>query len=104
MLNVVVTTRLSDLSRIFRAHKVKSAYAFGSVCSDRFTDTSDVDMMVSFKDQLIPIEEYADNYFDLVYKLEELLGREVDLITERALKNPFFVKSVNETKTVIFND
>jgi len=104
MLQPLASDRLSDLSRVFRDHKVKSAYVFGSVCSNRFSETSDVDFVISFKDQLIPLEDCADNYFDLLYKLEALLGREVDRISERTLKNPNLGAAVNKTKTVILND
>jgi predicted nucleotidyltransferase len=103
MLQTLVSDRLTDLSQVFRDHKVKSAYVFGSVCSNRFSETSDVDFVISFKDQLIPLEDYADNYFDLLYKLEALLGRDVDLITERTLKNPILVAAIGETRIPIFH-
>ena len=46
--------------------------------------------------------EYGDNYFSLVTALEQLFHRHVDLITEITLRNPYFIQSVNKTKTPIY--
>jgi predicted nucleotidyltransferase len=65
-----------------------------------FTDESDVDFLVRFK--AIDLLKYADNYFDLKFSLEALLNRPVDLLEEQALKNPYFLKTLNETKQLIY--
>lgn len=81
--------------------RVKSLYVFGSAVSNNFTTESDVDFLISFKDD-ISTEEYTNSYFELHYKLREILNRNIDLITEKALSNPFFIKSINETKELIY--
>jgi hypothetical protein len=45
---------------------------------------------------------YTDLYFNLKYKLEDLLKRHVDLIEERAIKNPFFRQQLENTKVKIY--
>lgn len=75
-------------------------YVFGSVCTDKFNDTSDIDILISFKD--ISIEKYTDNYFDLHYRLEKLFNRKIDLLTENSLSNPYFIASVEETKQLLY--
>ena len=75
-------------------------YVFGSACTDRFTNDSDIDILVSFLD--ISIEKYTDNYFDLHYKLQDLLGRKIDLITENSLTNPYFIETIEETKQLLY--
>ena len=81
-------------------HNVKALFAFGSVTTNEFKDESDVDFLVSFKP--MEIEDYADNYFNLVERFEDLLKRPVDLITENSLKNPYFIESINKTKSKIY--
>ena len=76
-------------------------YAFGSVVSGRFRDDSDIDFLISFNDDL-SIEQYTDNYFSLQYKLRNLFNRNIDLVTERTLSNPYFIESINETKHLIY--
>lgn len=46
--------------------------------------------------------EYSDNYFNLLFRLRDFLGREVDLISETSLKNPYLIRSVNRTKQIIY--
>ena len=48
------------------------------------------------------IEEYAGNYFDFIEKIEFLLGRKIDLVTAKYLKNRIFIKRLNETKQMLF--
>jgi len=61
---------------------------FGSAVTDRFDpETSDIDFLVSF---LPGRENLYDDYFGLKFELERIAGRAVDLVMERALKNPFF--------------
>jgi uncharacterized protein len=95
---------LPKIRELLKSYKVKRAFAFGSVCTDRFNEKSDIDILLSFDDDHIAIENYADNYFDLTYKLEELLGREVDLVTERTIKDPNFIRVMERTKTDLLND
>ena len=81
-------------------HNVNSLFAFGSVCTDKFNDTSDIDLLISFN----PMDygDYADSYFNLVDKFEDLFHRHVDLVTDKSLSNPYFIDSINETKTLLY--
>lgn len=97
----ILEKRKNDLKSICKALKIKRLYAFGSVVSDRFNKKSDLDFLISFSDNLT-VEEYTNNYFSLHYKLRELFNREIDIVTERTLSNPFFIEGVNESKVLIY--
>lgn len=88
------------IARLCATHKVKSLFAFGSVLTDRFSAGSDVDLLVNFVG--VELEEYADNYFDLKFSLQDLLQHPVDLLEEQALTNPYFRQAVNEGKQLIY--
>lgn len=91
--------------KIFNACKefhVEKLYTIGSVNNDDFNEESDVDLIVSFNMKNLSLEEYADNYFSMQSKLEEILDREVDLITERSIKNPYFLQEVLNTRVLLF--
>ena len=81
-------------------HKVRRLYAFGSVLTPRFTEESDVDFLVDFKTD--EIYDYLTNYFELKYALEDALGREVDLVEEKAVRNPIFKRNIERTKSAIY--
>jgi predicted nucleotidyltransferase len=81
-------------------YKVKSLFAFGSVLTDRFKIDSDVDLLVDFMD--VDLYDYADNYFNLKTSLENVFHREVDLLEDKAINNPYLRKSIDASKHLIF--
>jgi predicted nucleotidyltransferase len=96
----IITNNADKIREACDRHHVQSLFAFGSVCTDKFNDASDIDFLVAFK-PLNPAD-YADNYFQIAELLERILLRPVDLITDKSLKNPYFIRSINQTKTLIY--
>ncbi len=90
----------SEITKLCKSHKVNSLYAFGSVLTNDFDEESDIDLIVDF--QQIPIENYADNYFDFKFSLQEILKRPIDLLEEKAIKNPYFLNNINRSKQLIY--
>lgn len=91
---------LPKIIALCQKHKVKKLFAFGSVLTNRFTDKSDIDLVVDFDN--VPLENYADNYFDLKYALENLFSREVDLLEDKAIRNPYLKENVDTTKIQLY--
>ena len=89
-----------DIIELCKTHKVKSLYAFGSVLSDKFNNESDVDLIVDF--QQLDVLDYGDNYYDLKFSLENILNRNIDLLEQKALKNPYFINTLNLNKKLIY--
>jgi len=96
----LIENKLDELKIICETYDVKTLYAFGSACTDNFNESSDIDILESFKD--ISIEKYTDNYFELHYKLAKLFDRKIDLLTENSLSNPYFIESIEETKELLY--
>ena len=90
----------ADITKLCKTHNVKSLYAFGSVVTDKFNMESDIDLIVEF--QQLDVLDYVDNYYDLKFSLEILLKREIDLIEEKAIKNPYFRKTINQNKQLLY--
>lgn len=90
----------NQINTLCNSYKVKHLFAFGSVLTGRFKETSDIDLLVDI-DSVDPFE-YAENYFDLKFKLEALLNRSIDLLEERALKNPYLIEQINQSKKLIY--
>ena len=93
-------TYTPEISKLCENHRVKSLYAFGSVLTDNFNKDSDIDLIVDFAN--IPLEDYADNYFDLKFSLQDIFERPIDLLEEKAIKNPYFRQSVNQKRQLIY--
>ncbi len=99
-MNKILTDKLNVLNDICKRYHVNKLYAFGSVCTDKFSKDSDIDFLVSFE----PMDygDYADNYFKLCDILEELFERKVDLVTDKSLSNPYFIRTIDKTKTILY--
>jgi predicted nucleotidyltransferase len=93
-------TYTTDIIKLCKTHKVKSLYAFGSVLTEDFNKESDIDLIVDFSN--IAVEDYADNYFDFKFSLQDILKRPVDLLEEKAIKNPYFRQSVNQQRQLVY--
>jgi len=96
----LVQNNLKSIQHILHKHKVKRAFVFGSVCTENFNDHSDIDMIVAFQKRYF--DNYVDNYLSLEAELSKLLQREVDIVAEETIQNPYFIQSVNKTKTPIY--
>ena len=77
-------------------YHVKSLYLVGSATREsRFTDESDLDFLYQFRKEDIDLDDYADNFFDLMFYLQELLKRKVDLVAEEKMWNIYFIESMS---------
>jgi uncharacterized protein len=93
-------SKQEEISKVCKQNRVKSLFAFGSVTRDDFNENSDIDLVVDF-DETDPFT-YADLYFNLKEKLENILKRQVDLIEERGLRNRIFKSHLDQTKVKLY--
>lgn len=93
----LVEQHLPEIKKLMHQYEVERAYLFGSAAKGTMTETSDVDFIISFPDNM-HFTTYADNYFELAEKLEQLLKRNVDLVTENTIKNPYLLQVINQSK------
>lgn len=92
---------LPELAELCRTHRVRMLWVFGSAATDEFDPQhSDYDFAVEF----LPGHRSGldDVYFKLHAALELLLGRRVDLVEYAAIRNPYMLESVNQTKVPVY--
>ena len=75
-------------------------YLFGSILTDKFNDTSDIDMLIQFSQ--VELLEYFDNYMDLKENLEKIFNRRVDLLENQAIRNPIFRQVLDREKRLFY--
>ena len=100
MVAQLLQDKLPEVIQTLKKHRVAKAYAFGSVCTNRFNDTSDVDLLVDFNSE--ETKGYAENFWELEEKLKSILKRKVDLLAVHTLQNPYFIEEVEETKILLY--
>jgi predicted nucleotidyltransferase len=97
----VLTDKLAAVSRLCRQYHVQRLELFGSATSAAFDPArSDLDFLVEFE-PAGPVE-HAERYFGLLAALQDLLGRNVDLVEVRAIRNPYFLQAVQSSRTLIY--
>lgn len=96
----ILKEHINQIKQFCRENKVKTLFAFGSVITDHFKKDSDIDLIVDI-DSTDPME-YADYYFNLKNQLRQIFQREIDLLEQRAIKNPFLKKQINDTKVLVY--
>lgn len=80
-----------------RSYGVEQAYVFGSAASGTMSADSDVDFLIRFHADM-DFETYGNNYFNLLYALQDLLQKDVELVAEETLSNPYLIESINRNK------
>jgi predicted nucleotidyltransferase len=90
---------LDAISDLCRRWKVTELSLFGSVLRDDFRPDSDIDVLVTFA------TDSPWSLLDLVTMrehLRQILGREVHLVEQEGLRNPFRRQAILSHREVIF--
>ncbi|MBA7589031.1 hypothetical protein ES708_31104 [subsurface metagenome] len=69
---MILDSHIERIKELCKNHKVRNLFVFGSATGVRFSEQSDIDLIVDFNTS-DPLE-YAENYFSLKFSLEELLN------------------------------
>ena len=98
-----MNTKIDDKDQIFKRilseqaqlsfFGVKNIGLFGSFIRGDQTPDSDIDILIEFT----PEKHTFDNFMDVAFLLEKILGRKVDLVTPEALSphiGPHILKEV----------
>jgi uncharacterized protein len=99
-MNPIIENNKTAIDKLCKENKVNQLYVFGSVLTDKFNEKSDIDFIVDIENE-DPFE-YTDNYFNLQFGFENLFKREIDLLSLKSLKNPYFIKNVERTRKLIY--
>ena len=83
--------------------QLQSLYLFGSAAREKdFTAESDLDFIFRFKKDTDGYPTAGYDYFDLMFLLEEITGKKIDLVAEEKLTNKVFIAQVNKDKIKIY--
>ena len=99
----LIEQHLDAIRALCREYGVRRLDLFGSAATGAFDEaTSDLDFVATFADTRSP--GYADRYLAFAEGLEAIFGRPVDLVTERAIQNPYFREAVEATRQPVYDE
>lgn len=88
---------INTIKEYFKTKPIQTAWLFGSFSRGEETPDSDVDILVT----LIPGTRLGLGWFGMICDLENLIGRNVDLVMEEDLL-PFASESVHHDKILFY--
>lgn len=95
----ILASHQSELADLCKRFRVRRLDVFGSTARGEDREGSDVDFLVEFE----PMdEEYFGSYFGLLFGLQELFGKSVDLVVDKSIRNPYFRQSVERDRTPVY--
>jgi len=98
----LVEHNLDAIRALCREYGVVRLEVFGSAATGAFDpDTSDVDFLIDYAPDA-DLGPWLKRYFELQRRLQALLGRPVDLVMVGALRNPYFIRAVNESRRLLY--
>lgn len=97
----LIEEKLNDIISLCKKHHVKSISLFGSAAKGTMHDNSDIDFLVQFSND-IDVLDYADNYFLFLEKLENLIGKKIDLVSKKSLRNPILIDEIDSSKVDLY--
>jgi predicted nucleotidyltransferase len=99
----LIQQNLDEIRALARAYGVARLEVFGSACTTEFEpERSDIDFLVEYPPGY-DFGPWLGRLQDLEADLGKLLGRRVDLVTTTALRNRWFRREVEKTRTVIYD-
>ena len=72
----------------------------GRFLGESFDDDSDINFIIKCSEDIL-LCRFSDYYFIVLVGFEDLFKREIDLITERFLNSPYFIKELNDIKKIV---
>ena len=89
------------LADLCRKHRVRRLDVFGSAVREDFDEeASDVDFLVEFDD--MPHADRTDAYLGFLTAVEALLGRRIDLVEVSAVRNPYLLRGIEESRELVY--
>ncbi|MBI5541082.1 MAG: nucleotidyltransferase domain-containing protein [Bacteroidia bacterium] len=96
----LIESNIDKIRDLCKKHNVARLFVIGSVLTNRFKNDSDIDLVVDFNG--VELYDYADNYFELKFSLENIFKHKVDLLEDKAISNPYLRKSIDSSKQLVY--
>lgn len=101
-MNTIITEHIHELSSVCQKYEVNYLYVFGSVLTSKFNDESDLDFLVEFNEPKDPVV-FGLLLINFEKELANLFSKEVDVVVNRYVNNPFFQKKIDDTKILLYD-
>lgn len=97
----LIQRQLAAIGQVCAKHGIARLEVFGSAARavDFVEQSSDADFLVEF---LPATQPGLEEFFGAKAELEKLLGRTVDLVQTEAIRNPYLLASINQSRELVY--
>src|SRR5699024_5729424 len=96
----LIENKRDEIAALCRKYRIKRLDVFGSAATGAFDpETSDVDFLVDLGGYEPGV---SDRFLDFANALEQLLGHDVDLVTDDSIRNPYFKRAVDRSREPVY--
>ncbi len=97
----LVKDKIKEIGALCKQYGITKLELFGSAATGEFDEAkSDLDFLVEFERS--ESTNAFHQYFDFLFAVEKLFDRHVDLVHANCMKNPYFIESVNKSRTPVY--
>jgi predicted nucleotidyltransferase len=89
-----------DMPDVCKRYRIAHVDAYGSVARNEQSETSDIDLVIEFEEPRR--ESISKRYFGFLHELEDRYGTRIDVLTERSLRNPYLINSINRDRVRVY--
>lgn len=100
-MNPILKNNLNTINILCKNHKVSKLFVFGSVLNENYNCESDLDFLVDFQENLEPLEQ-GRLWWSLYDELRTVFQKEIDLVNQNKVKNPYFFQELQNTKELVY--
>ena len=91
----------AEIAELCRRHRVARLEIFGSGADGRFDSaTSDLDFLVAFESK--ESAGASDRYFGLLWGLEAMFRRPIDLLEAASVQNPYLQRGIDRARELLY--
>jgi len=99
----VIKNNLSEIIQTCNTMQVKYLYLFGSGARvTDYSENSDLDFLFEYIKTEAGLPVSGFDYFDLLWKLEKITGKKVDLVSDGRIRNKYLVQSILEDRIKLY--
>lgn len=101
MIQPSIAKHMNAMIDKFKTHPILRVYIFGSSISDTFNNESDLDLLLEFPENIDPLER-GEAILSIQEQIEDIVKRSVDVVSLKAIKNPYFLSSIQKNSILIY--
>jgi predicted nucleotidyltransferase len=99
----VVKDNIDKIILLCEKMQLQSLYLFGSGTNEKlYKPDSDLDFLYQFKKDENGVSVSKYDYFDLMFDLKKITGKNIDLVAIERLENKFFISRITEEKIKLY--